>query len=56
MKTDNQFRALAKKLARDETKKASRLIEAGYDDLLEKVINGEIDIDTAMQIFDGRRP
>jgi hypothetical protein len=52
--TDN--RSLAETLAREEMEKADRLIEAGYSDLLDKVRDGEIDIDTAMQIFDGRRP
>jgi hypothetical protein len=56
MKSEDRLRALAKKLAREETKKASRLLEAGYHDLLEKVIDGEIDIAAAMQIFNGRRP
>jgi glycerol dehydrogenase-like iron-containing ADH family enzyme len=56
MKTKNQFRELAEELAREELEKASQLIEAGYSDQLQKVIDGEIDIDTAMQIFGGRRP
>jgi hypothetical protein len=50
------FKALAKKLARAEAKKISRLIAAGYTDLAEKVIDGEIDIDSAMQVFSGQRP
>jgi hypothetical protein len=54
--TINSTSELAKQLARDEMEKAHRLIEAGYSDMLEKVEDGEIDIDTAMQIFDGRRP
>jgi hypothetical protein len=49
------FGALAEELRREELEKASRLMEEGYGDLLEKVVDGEIDIDTAMQIFDGRR-
>jgi len=56
MNSENRFRALAEELAREEFEKATRLIEAGYSDLVDKVIDGEIDIDTAMQIFDGRRP
>jgi hypothetical protein len=50
------FQDYAEQVARDDLEKAHRLSEAGYDDLLEKVVDGEIDIDTAMQIFDGRRP
>jgi hypothetical protein len=57
MDNKNQdFEALAKQLAREELEMAARLIEAGYSDQLQKVIDGEIDIDTAMQIFGGRRP
>jgi len=48
-------RELGERIARDEMEKAHRLIEAGYSDQLDKVIDGEIDIDTACQIFDGRR-
>jgi hypothetical protein len=56
MKTDNQFRELAEQLAREELEMASRLRAAGYDDLMEKVADGEIDIRSAMQIFDGQQP
>jgi hypothetical protein len=51
------FDPLAERLrvARDDLEKAARLMRGGSD-LLEKVIAGEIDLDTAMQIFDGRRP
>jgi hypothetical protein len=51
-----EFNVLVEQLARDEMEKAQRLIEAGHTDLLEKVHDGEIDMDTAMQIFDGQRP
>jgi hypothetical protein len=47
---------LAEKLAREEIKAIWQLREAGYADLVEQVLDGEIDIDTAMQIFGGRRP
>jgi hypothetical protein len=36
--------------------KVHRLIEAGYSDLADKVLDNEIDIGAAMQVFDGRRP
>jgi hypothetical protein len=55
MKNDNQFRDLAEQLARDEMEKMHRLIAAGYVDLVEQVVDGEIDIDTAMRIFSGPR-
>jgi hypothetical protein len=48
--------ALSSLALAEELEKACRLIEAGYSDLLDKVIDGEIDIDTAMQIFGARRP
>ena len=51
----NSFRNLGEALAREEMEKAHRLIEAGYSDLVDQVLDGEIDIDTAAQIFDGRR-
>jgi hypothetical protein len=56
MKSENPFRALAEELAREEFEKVSRLIEAGYVDLVEQVLDGEIAVDAAMQIFNGRRP
>ena len=46
-----EFRALAEKLARAEARKIDRLLAAGYHDLVEKVRDGEIDIDTAVQIL-----
>jgi hypothetical protein len=52
---DDQFRKLAAELTREEREMASRLREAGYDDLLTKVAAGEIDIRTAAQIFDSKR-
>jgi hypothetical protein len=54
--TTNNTRDLTEQAVRDEMEKAHRLMEAGYFDMLEKVVDNEIDIDTAMQIFDGRRP
>jgi hypothetical protein len=57
--TDNQtddLAALGEQLARDEMEKVHRLIEAGYSDLADKVLDNEIDIGAAMQVFDGRRP
>jgi hypothetical protein len=54
------FQTFDEKLYRDlrraELKKMSRLIKAGYFDLLDQVLDNEIDIDTAMQIFGGKRP
>jgi hypothetical protein len=44
------------RVMRAEAEKVLRLLEAGYVDLLEQAAGGEIDLDTAMQIFDGRRP
>jgi hypothetical protein len=55
MNPDNQFHHLAEEAAREEFEKISRLIEAGYLDLAEQVLDGEIDVQTAMQIFGGRR-
>jgi hypothetical protein len=46
---------LGEQLARDEMEKVHRLIEAGYSDLADKVLDNEIDIGAAMQIFGGRR-
>jgi hypothetical protein len=54
-KTDD-LAALGEVLARDEIAKVNRLIEAGYSDLADKVLDNEIDIGAAMQVFDGRRP
>jgi hypothetical protein len=50
------FKVLAAQAAREEMEKVNRLLEAGYDDLVDKVLDGEIDVDTAMLIFGGRRP
>ena len=50
------FDALVEQIASDDLEKAIQRLASGYSDLLEKVAEGEIDINTAMQIFDGRRP
>jgi hypothetical protein len=47
---------LAEQLARDEAEIMHRLLEAGYPELVDEIIDGEIDAPTAAQIFDGRRP
>lgn len=52
----NMFSRLAAQTARDELEKISRLEEAGHTDLLEKIADGELAVDDAMQIFGGRRP
>ena len=53
---DLYFKALAEQAAREEMAKLEQLREAGYFDLVNQVLDGEIDIATAIQIFDGRRP
>jgi hypothetical protein len=54
--SNNNTRLLAEQLARSEMEKIYQLTAAGYDDLVEQIVDGTIDVGSAMQIFDGRRP